>query len=305
MHFNIYWAPHYAHYVSITLCARHHAKCHVLLRKPPVTAAFQEVGVGRERCLLHLSIPSALEHQARSQTRWLSSRWSLRCVSLQDSPEPEENPAPESRDRSATEPGPPGYSVSPAVPGRSPGLPIRSARRYPRSPARSPATGRTHTSPPRAPGSPGRSRSASRTLRTAGVHLIREQDEAGPVEISAWAVSEPPGGARALQPAAGGGPGSWAAACEGRWEVPAGARGSRVWTNASARGWVVPAGRPRVDLVMKPNRVCCGFTGCVLGGYGLCPLRTIEIIKFPAQSPKDLMETNISNLTPVTILCPS
>ncbi|XP_023095026.1 hepatocyte cell adhesion molecule isoform X5 [Felis catus] len=100
-----------------------------------------------------------------------------------DSPEPEENPAPEPR--SATEPGPPGYSVSPAVPGRSPGLPIRSARRYPRSPARSPATGRTHTSPPRAPGSPGRSRSASRTLRTAGVHLIREQDEASPVEISA------------------------------------------------------------------------------------------------------------------------
>ncbi|XP_060016668.1 hepatic and glial cell adhesion molecule isoform X6 [Lagenorhynchus albirostris] len=101
-----------------------------------------------------------------------------------DSPEPEENPAPEPR--SATEPGPPGYSVSPAVPGRSPGLPSRSARRYPRSPARSPATGRTHTSPPRAPSSPGRSRSASRTLRTAGgVHLIREQDEVGPVEISA------------------------------------------------------------------------------------------------------------------------
>ena len=104
-------------------------------------------------------------------------------LSLQDSPEPEENPAPEPR--SAAEPGPPGYSVSAAVPGRSPGLPIRSARRYPRSPARSPATGRTHSSPPRAPGSPGRSRSASRTLRTAGVHLIREQDEAGPVEISA------------------------------------------------------------------------------------------------------------------------
>nr|XP_034789854.1 hepatic and glial cell adhesion molecule isoform X2 [Pan paniscus] len=100
-----------------------------------------------------------------------------------DSPETEENPAPEPR--SVTEPGPPGYSVSPAVPGRSPGLPIRSARRYPRSPARSPATGRTHTSPPRAPSSPGRSRSASRTLRTAGVHIIREQDEAGPVEISA------------------------------------------------------------------------------------------------------------------------
>ncbi|XP_047375495.1 hepatocyte cell adhesion molecule isoform X2 [Sciurus carolinensis] len=100
-----------------------------------------------------------------------------------DSQETEENPSPESR--SATEPGPPGYSVSPPVPGRSPGMPIRSARRYPRSPARSPAAGRTHTSPPRAPSSPGRSRSASRTLRTAGVHIIREQDEAGQVEISA------------------------------------------------------------------------------------------------------------------------
>ncbi|XP_041625919.1 hepatic and glial cell adhesion molecule isoform X5 [Vulpes vulpes] len=100
-----------------------------------------------------------------------------------DSPEPEDSPAAEPR--GAAEPGPPGYSVSPGVPGRSPGLPIRSARRYPRSPARSPATGRTHTSPPRAPGSPGRSRSASRSLRTAGVHLLREQDEASPVEISA------------------------------------------------------------------------------------------------------------------------
>lgn len=100
-----------------------------------------------------------------------------------DSSEPDENPATEPR--STTEPGPPGYSVSPPVPGRSPGLPIRSARRYPRSPARSPATGRTHTSPPRAPSSPGRSRSSSRSLRTAGVHRIREQDEAGQVEISA------------------------------------------------------------------------------------------------------------------------
>lgn len=55
-----------------------------------------------------------------------------------------------------------------------------------RAPQRAPpATGRTHTSPPRAPSSPGRSRSASHTLRTAGVHRIREQDETGQVEISA------------------------------------------------------------------------------------------------------------------------
>ncbi|XP_060035805.1 hepatic and glial cell adhesion molecule isoform X4 [Erinaceus europaeus] len=99
-----------------------------------------------------------------------------------DPPELEDKPAPEPR--SAVESSPPGYSVS-TVPGRSPGLPIRSARRYPRSPVRSPTTGWTHTSPPRAPSSPGGPRSASRSLRTAGVHLIREQDEAGPVEISA------------------------------------------------------------------------------------------------------------------------
>ncbi|KAM8813293.1 hepatic and glial cell adhesion molecule isoform 3-T3 [Rhynchonycteris naso] len=96
-----------------------------------------------------------------------------------DTPEPEEEPAPEPR--GTTEPGPPGYSVSPAVPGRSPGMPVRSARRYPRSPARSPAPGRTHTSPSRAPGSPGR----SRTLRTAAARLMREQEEASPVGISA------------------------------------------------------------------------------------------------------------------------
>ncbi|XP_045441429.1 hepatocyte cell adhesion molecule isoform X5 [Pipistrellus kuhlii] len=94
--------------------------------------------------------------------------------------EPEEEPAPEPR---ATEPGPPGYSVvSPAVPGRSPGLPVRSARRYPRSPAPSPAPGgRPHTSPSRAPGSPGR----SGLLRTAGARLLREPEEAAPVGISA------------------------------------------------------------------------------------------------------------------------
>ncbi|XP_036785968.2 hepatic and glial cell adhesion molecule isoform X2 [Manis pentadactyla] len=122
------------------------------------------------------TLPRSGEHERKNPM-------ALYILKDKDSPEPEENPPPEPR--SASEPGPPGYSASPAVPGRSPGLPIRSARRYPRSPARSPATGRTHTSPPRAPSSPGRSRSASRTLRTAGVPLIREQDEAGPVEISA------------------------------------------------------------------------------------------------------------------------
>ncbi|XP_062054433.1 hepatic and glial cell adhesion molecule isoform X1 [Lepus europaeus] len=130
----------------------------------------------RERCCQADTLPRGGEQDRKNPM-------ALYVLKDKDSPEPEENPAPEPR--SATEPGPPGYSVSPTVPGRSPGLPIRSARRYPRSPARSPATSRTHSSPPRAPSSPGRSRSASRTLRTAGVHMIREQDEAGPVEISA------------------------------------------------------------------------------------------------------------------------
>ncbi|NXG04041.1 HECAM protein, partial [Sakesphorus luctuosus] len=66
--------------------------------------------------------------------------------------------------------------------GRSPGPVGRSTRRYHRSPARSPASTRTHRSPP---GSPVRSRGAPRLLRTAGVHVIREQEEANAVEISA------------------------------------------------------------------------------------------------------------------------
>ncbi|NXY49882.1 HECAM protein, partial [Ceuthmochares aereus] len=77
----------------------------------------------------------------------------------------------------------PGYASSPIpAAGRSPGPVGRSTRRYHRSPARSPASTRTHRSPP---GSPARSRGAPRLLRTAGVHVIREQEEANAVEISA------------------------------------------------------------------------------------------------------------------------
>ncbi|NXD96799.1 HECAM protein, partial [Chaetorhynchus papuensis] len=77
----------------------------------------------------------------------------------------------------------PGYTSSPVpAAGRSPGPVGRSTRRYHRSPARSPASTRTHRSPP---GSPARSRGAPRLLRTAGVHVIREQEEANAVEISA------------------------------------------------------------------------------------------------------------------------
>ncbi|NXK01047.1 HECAM protein, partial [Corythaixoides concolor] len=95
-----------------------------------------------------------------------------------DSPEAEEDSPPEPR--GAVEPG---YTGSPVpAAGRSPGPVGRSTRRYHRSPARSPASTRTHRSPP---GSPARSRSAPRLLRTAGVHVIREQEEANAVEISA------------------------------------------------------------------------------------------------------------------------
>ncbi|NXP44362.1 HECAM protein, partial [Heliornis fulica] len=77
----------------------------------------------------------------------------------------------------------PGYTSSPVpAAGRSPGPVGRSTRRYHRSPARSPASTRTHRSPP---GSPARSRGAPRLLRTAGVHVIREQEEVNAVEISA------------------------------------------------------------------------------------------------------------------------
>ncbi|XP_044522122.1 hepatocyte cell adhesion molecule [Gracilinanus agilis] len=122
------------------------------------------------------TLPRSGEHERKNPV-------ALYILKDKDPPEGEESSAQDPR--STTEPGPPGYTISSAAPGRSPGLPIRSARRYPRSPARSPATSRTHTSPSRSPSSPGRSRSSTRTLRTAGVHMIREQEEAGAVEISA------------------------------------------------------------------------------------------------------------------------
>ncbi|XP_054986868.1 hepatocyte cell adhesion molecule isoform X1 [Sorex araneus] len=135
---------------------------------PPPTARRLQ---SRERCGQADSLPRSTEQERKNPL-------ALYILKDKDPAELEESASPEPR---APEPGPPGYSVSAAVPGRSPALPMRSARRYPRSPARSPAAGRTHTSPTRAPSSPGR----SRALRTAGVHLIREQDEGGAVEISA------------------------------------------------------------------------------------------------------------------------
>uniref|UniRef100_A0A674IJF2 Hepatic and glial cell adhesion molecule n=1 Tax=Terrapene triunguis TaxID=2587831 RepID=A0A674IJF2_9SAUR len=119
-------------------------------------------------------VPRSGEHERRNPV-------ALYILKDKDSPEADEDSPPDAR--TAAEQGPPSYSSSP--PGRSPGPPVRSARRYHRSPAQSPASSRTHKSPPRSPGSPVRSRSATRMLRTAGVHIIREQEETNSVEIKA------------------------------------------------------------------------------------------------------------------------
>ncbi|XP_036210258.1 hepatocyte cell adhesion molecule isoform X2 [Myotis myotis] len=137
---------------------------------PPPTARRLQ---SRERCGQD-TLPRSGEQERKNPM-------ALYVLKDKDAQEPEEEPAPEPRATEPGPPGPPGYSVSPAISGRSPGLPVRSARRYPRSPAPSPAPGRTHTSPSRAPGSPGR----SSILRTAGARLIREPEEAAPVGISA------------------------------------------------------------------------------------------------------------------------
>ncbi|RLV98098.1 hypothetical protein DV515_00011091 [Chloebia gouldiae] len=116
-------------------------------------------------------IPRSGEHERKNPV-------ALYILKDKDSPEAEEDSLPEPR--STVEPG---YTSSPVpAAGRSPGPVGRSTRRYHRSPARSPASTRTHRSPP---GSPARSRGAPRLLRTAGVHVIREQEEANAVEISA------------------------------------------------------------------------------------------------------------------------
>ncbi|XP_077644109.1 hepatic and glial cell adhesion molecule isoform X1 [Lonchura striata] len=116
-------------------------------------------------------IPRSGEHERKNPV-------ALYILKDKDSPEAEEDSLPEPR--GTVEPG---YSSSPVpAAGRSPGPVGRSTRRYHRSPARSPASTRTHRSPP---GSPARSRGAPRLLRTAGVHVIREQEEANAVEISA------------------------------------------------------------------------------------------------------------------------
>ncbi|XP_054032153.1 hepatocyte cell adhesion molecule [Dryobates pubescens] len=116
-------------------------------------------------------IPRSSEHERKNPV-------ALYILKDKDSPEAEEDSPPEPR--GTVEPA---YSSTPVpAAGRSPGPVGRSTRRYHRSPARSPASARPHRSPP---GSPARARGAPRLLRTAGVHIIREQEEANAVEISA------------------------------------------------------------------------------------------------------------------------
>uniref|UniRef100_A0A8C8RRH4 Hepatic and glial cell adhesion molecule n=1 Tax=Pelusios castaneus TaxID=367368 RepID=A0A8C8RRH4_9SAUR len=129
---------------------------------------------------LHLSaieiVPRSGEHECKNPV-------ALYILKDKDSPEADEDSPPDAR--TTAEPGMPSYSASPAPPSRSLGPPVRSARRYHHSPIRSPASSRTHKSPPRSPGSPVQSRGATRMMRTAGIHIIREQEEANSVEISA------------------------------------------------------------------------------------------------------------------------
>ncbi|KAM6043146.1 hepatic and glial cell adhesion molecule isoform 2-T2 [Chlamydotis macqueenii] len=135
------------------------------------TQPASEYGEQDEERLKHEAegVPRSGEHERKNPV-------ALYIIKDKDAPEAEEDSPPEPR--SAVEPC---YTSSPAA-GRSPGPVGRSTRRYHRSPARSPASTRTHRSPP---GSPARSRAAPRLLRTAGVHVIREQEEANAVEISA------------------------------------------------------------------------------------------------------------------------
>uniref|UniRef100_A0A670Z2G0 Hepatic and glial cell adhesion molecule n=1 Tax=Pseudonaja textilis TaxID=8673 RepID=A0A670Z2G0_PSETE len=100
------------------------------------------------------------------------------------SPEAEVESIPDSRE--TVQPSPPSYSSSPPPPARSPGLPVWAARRHHRSPARSPVTSRTQSSPTRPPSSPGRAPNTTRLVRTAGPLLIREQQgEPNTMEINA------------------------------------------------------------------------------------------------------------------------
>uniref|UniRef100_H3B1Z0 Hepatic and glial cell adhesion molecule n=2 Tax=Latimeria chalumnae TaxID=7897 RepID=H3B1Z0_LATCH len=122
-------------------------------------------------------VPRGSEHERKNPV-------AMYVLKDKESPETEDESPTDSRG-SVEQGSPPGYSSAPPTPAKSPGLSAHSARRYHRSPARSPSSSRPHKSPSRAPGSPARSRSATRVVRTTGVHMIREQDEGNTFEINA------------------------------------------------------------------------------------------------------------------------
>ncbi|XP_029141654.1 hepatocyte cell adhesion molecule [Protobothrops mucrosquamatus] len=122
-------------------------------------------------------VPRSSEHERKNPV-------ALYILQDKDSPEAEVESVPDSRE--AVQPSLPSYSSSPPPPARSPGLPVWAARRHHRSPVRSPVTSRTQSSPTRPPSSPGRAPNPTRLVRTAGPHLIREQQgEPNAMEINA------------------------------------------------------------------------------------------------------------------------
>ncbi|MEE6484543.1 hypothetical protein FKM82_013904 [Ascaphus truei] len=120
-------------------------------------------------------IPQTGEHESKNPV-------ALYILKNTESPEAEEDSPTESR--TASDHGSPSYSSFSAPSGRSPGAPIHSVRRYHRSPARSPPTNRAHVSPSRLPVVISVPQSTTRSVRTTGVHMIREQDEVSAVEVN-------------------------------------------------------------------------------------------------------------------------
>ncbi|XP_066566186.1 hepatic and glial cell adhesion molecule isoform X2 [Amia ocellicauda] len=124
-------------------------------------------------------MPKMTEHERKNPV-------ALYILKEKDSPDTEDDSPTDSR--APSEPGsPPSYSSSALPPfSRSPDPLTRSARRYHRSPVRSPPPGHGHKSPGLSPASSPHSRGSARMVRTSGgVQMIREQDEASaPLENS-------------------------------------------------------------------------------------------------------------------------
>uniref|UniRef100_A0A670YW77 Hepatic and glial cell adhesion molecule n=1 Tax=Pseudonaja textilis TaxID=8673 RepID=A0A670YW77_PSETE len=149
----------------------------------------QEFFLHIKKTLKHYQFPFllyyAVEVLPRSSEHERKNPVALYILKDKDSsPEAEVESIPDSRE--TVQPSPPSYSSSPPPPARSPGLPVWAARRHHRSPARSPVTSRTQSSPTRPPSSPGRAPNTTRLVRTAGPLLIREQQgEPNTMEINA------------------------------------------------------------------------------------------------------------------------